>query len=142
MIEDFEFKKNLESVQPIQILLAESDPTEISRFRARINQEFQEGVQFAKNYDELLERITEQQPQLVFLGRIDKTNYRDLSKGCRTIQPDLSIVLLSEQKTISESFRELLKTCGLTDVVSQDPETLNQLLQTFSDREQHLIEPI
>ena len=72
----------------------------------------------------------------MILGRIDKTNYRDLSRGCHKIQPDLSIVLLSEQKIINESFRKLLKTCGLTDVVSQDPATLNQLLQAFSDREQ------
>ncbi|MCY7335410.1 MAG: hypothetical protein LH613_04220 [Chamaesiphon sp.] len=134
MLNDIETKNNLGAVPPIQILLAESDPAEIARIRANIDREFQRGIKVAKNYDELLERITEQQPQLVILGRIDKFNYLDLSRECHKIQQDLSIVLLSQQRIISESFRQLVKTCGLTDVINQDPTNLNQLFQAFLDR--------
>ena len=134
MLNDIETKNNLGAVPPIQVLLAESDPSEIARIRANIDREFQRGIKVAKNYDELLERITEQQPQLVILGRIDKFNYLDLSRECHKIQQDLSIVLLSQQRIISESFRQLVKTCGLTDVINQDPANLNQLFQALLDR--------
>ncbi len=134
MLNDIETKNNLRAVPPIQILLAESDPSEIARIRANIDREFQRGIKVAKNYDELLERIIEQQPQLVILGRIDKFNYLDLSRECHKIQQDLSIVLLSQQRIISESFRQLVKTCGLTDVINQDPANLNQLFQALLDR--------
>ena len=134
MLNDLETKNNLGSVPLIKILLAESDPAEVARLRTNINQEFHGGIQVAKNYDELLERITEQQPQLVILGRIDRFNYLDLSRECHKIQQDLSIVLLSQKRIISESFRLLVKNCGLTDVVNQDPANLNQLLQALLDR--------
>ena len=134
MLNDLETKNNLGSVPLIKILLAESDPAEVARLRTNIDQEFHGGIQVAKNYDELLERITEQQPQLVILGRIDRFNYLDLSRECHKIQQDLSIVLLSQKRIISESFRLLVKNCGLTDVVNQDPANLNQLLQALLDR--------
>lgn len=134
MLNDLETKNNLGSVPLIKILLAESDPAEVARLRTNIDQEFHGGIQVAKNYDELLERITEQQPQLVILGRIDRFNYLDLSRECHKIQQDLSIVLLSQKRIISESFRHLVKNCGLTDVVNQDPANLNQLLQALLDR--------
>ena len=134
MLNDLETKNNLGSVPLIKILLAESDPAEVARLRTNIDQEFHGGIQVAKNYDELLERITEQQPQLVILGRIDRFNYLDLSRECHKIQQDLSIVLLSQKRIISESFRLLAKNCGLTDVVNQDPANLNQLLQALLDR--------
>ena len=134
MLNDLETKNNLGSVPLIKILLAESDPAEVARLRTNIDQQFHGGIQVAKNYDELLERITEQQPQLVILGRIDRFNYLDLSRECHKIQQDLSIVLLSQKRIISESFRHLVKNCGLTDVINQDPANLNQLLQALLDR--------
>lgn len=134
MLNDLETKNNLGSVPLIKILLAESDPAEVARIRANIDRKFQGGIQVAKNYDELLERIIEQQPQLVLLGRIGATNYRDLSRGCHKFQQDLSIVLISDQKIINESFRLLVKNCGIKDVVNQDLATLNQLLQALLDR--------
>ena len=67
MLNDLESKNNLGSVPLIKILLAESDPAEVARIRANIDRKFQGGIQVAKNYDELLERIIEQQPQLVLL---------------------------------------------------------------------------
>ena len=134
MLNDLETKNNLGSVPLIQILLAESDLAEVARLRANIDQEFQGGIQVAKNYDELLERIIEQQPQLVILGRIDRFNYLELSKECHKIQQDLSIVLLSQKTIISQSLRLLVKNCGLTDVVNPDPANLNQLLHALLDR--------
>jgi hypothetical protein len=116
---------------PIEILLAASDPLEVDRVRANIDREFQGAIKIASNYDDLLERIARSRPQLVLLGRIDKLNYVDICQECHKIQAHLPIVLLSTQDLISDSFRKLVKTCGLTDAVAKDSIKLNQLLQTI-----------
>lgn len=117
---------------PLRILLAASDPAEIVRIRSNIDEEFQSGIKTAKDYDDLLALITQERPQLVLLGRIDKFNYFDICKECHRISEDLPIVLVSTQETISDSFRKLVKTCGLTDAIPQDAVKLNQLLQGAS----------
>lgn len=128
---------------PIQILLAESDSAEIARLKLSIDREFQSGIKIVKNYDNLLKHIALEQPQLVILGKIDKSNYLDICKECYEILPNLPIVLLSTQVTISDSFRKLVKTCGLTDVISKDSQKLNSLLQqlTLDIRQQTVITP-
>ena len=113
----------------IQILLAESDLAEIERLKLSIDREFQSGIEIVKNYDDLLKQIALEKPQIVILGKIDKSNYLDICKECYEILPNLPIVLLSTQLAISDSFRKLVKTCGLTDVIPRDSQELNILLQ-------------
>jgi hypothetical protein len=129
----------------IRVLLAESDPSEIARIRSHIAEQFQAGIKIGKNYHELLENIDRERPQLVILGRIDKFNYFEICQECHKIQADLPIVLLSKQKIINDSFRELVKSCcGVTDVISEDSEKLNQLFQGLekSTRQQAIDKPL
>jgi hypothetical protein len=121
--------KNMTDIdlQPLQILLAESNPAEIDRIMANIDREFQVGIKIAKNYQQLLERTTLERPQLVVLGKIDNANYSEIAQACHKIQHKLPIVLLSSQGIIIDSFRQLVKTCGLTDVITRDSDSLNQL---------------
>ena len=126
--------KNMLDVElpPLRLLLAESDPLEIDRIRSIVNREFQLGMKVAKSYHELLVIIDRERPQLVILGKIDKSSYSEIAQGCHKIQASLPIVLLSSQGIIIESFRQLVKTCGLTDAISKN-DSLNQLLQTLAE---------
>ncbi|WP_310484963.1 hypothetical protein [Chamaesiphon sp. VAR_48_metabat_403] len=116
----------------IQILLAESDVAEIDRLRSSIDLEFHSGIKIVKSYHDLLQHIALERPQVVILGKIDKSNYLDICKECYKIMPNLPIVLLSTQVTISDSFRQLVKTCGLTDVITKDSKKLNILLRKLA----------
>jgi DNA-binding NarL/FixJ family response regulator len=117
---------------PIQILLAESDSAEIERLKLSIDRQFQGGITMVKSYDDLLRQVALEKPQVVILGKIDKSNYLDICKECYEILPNLPIVLLSTQLTISDSFRQLVKTCGLTDVIPKDSQKLNSLLHKLT----------
>ena len=126
--------KNMLDVElpPIRVLLAESDPLEIDRIRSTINREFQVGMKVAKSYHELLASIERERPQLVILGKIDKSSYLEIAQECHNIHASLPIVLLSSQGIIIDSFRQLVKTCGLTDVIGRNG-SLNQLLQKLTE---------
>jgi hypothetical protein len=115
----------------IQVVLAESNPFEVDRIRLNVNQEFQSGIRVAKSYDDLIIKITEELPQLVLLGRIDRFNYFDICKDCHKIRAELPIFLLSREETISDSFLKLAKSRGLKDIIEPDPVKLNLLFQTI-----------
>jgi hypothetical protein len=114
-----------------QILLAESDSSEIALIRSSINREFQDRIAIVNSYSDLLENIDRQRSKLVILGNIDKSNYSEIVQACHKIKENLPIVLLTRQRIIINSFRKLVKTCGLTDVIARDSGDLNQLLQTL-----------
>ncbi len=116
---------------PTKILLVESDVSEIARIKLNVDREFQVIIEIATNYDELMGQIAQERPQLVILGKIDK-NYFDICQKCHEIWEHLPIILLSKQKVISDSFRRLVKTCGMTDIIAQDPIKLNQLFQALA----------
>ena len=138
--------KNLTDIDlhPIQILLVESDPVEIDRIVANIDREFQAGITIARDYSELLASITRSRPQLVLFGKIDKTSYSEIAQDCHAIRRNLAIVLLSSQGLIIDSFRQLVRTCGLTDVITRDASSLNYLLEsvTKSYRQQLANQPL
>ncbi len=115
----------------IQVILAESNPFEVDRIRLNVDREFQAGIGVARNYDELIAKITEESPQLILLGRIDRFNYFDICKDCHKVREELPIFLISREETISGSFLKLAKTRGLTDIIEPDPVKLNLLFQTI-----------
>jgi hypothetical protein len=114
-----------------RILLAESDPLEIMRIRLNIDRDFQSRIKSIKNYDELVANIAKQSPQLLILGRIDKANYFEICQSCLKLHKKLLIVLISRQDVINDSFHQVIKSYGVTEVVSNDFTKLNQLLQTL-----------
>jgi hypothetical protein len=115
----------------IQVVLAESNPFEVDRIRLNVDREFQAGIRVARSYDELIAKISEESPQLILLGRIDRFNYFDICKDCHEIREKLPIFLISREETISASFLKLAKTRGLTDIIEPDPVKLNLLFQTI-----------
>ena len=119
-------------LQPIRILVAESDLIESGRIVANIDLEFQTGTRIVKTYHQLVESVAIERPHLVILGKIDRSSYSEIAQACHKIQPNLPIVLLSSQGIIIDSFRQLVKTCGLTDVITRNSHDLNQLLQTVA----------
>lgn len=115
----------------IQVVLAESNPFEVTRIRLNIDQEFQSGIKVAKSYNELIAMIIVQRPQLVLLGRIDRFNYFDICRDCHEIREKLPIFLISREDSISESFLKLAKTRGLTDIVESDSTKINLLFKAI-----------
>jgi hypothetical protein len=115
----------------IQVVLAESNPVEVDRIRSNVDREFQAGISVAHSYDELIAQITEELPQLVLLGRIDRFNYFDICKDCHEIREKLPIFLISREDKISDSFLKLAQTRGLTDIIEPDPVKLNLLFQSI-----------
>ena len=113
----------------IQVVLAESNPFEVDRIRLNVGREFQAGIRVARSYDHLIAQITEELPQLVLLGRIDRFNYFDICKDCHEISAELPIFLISREEAISDSFLKLAKTRGLTDIIDPDPVKLNSLFE-------------
>jgi hypothetical protein len=116
---------------PIKILLAESNPVEFDRIRSHMDQEFSDRLQVVQSYEDLLASLTQELPQLLLLGKIDKFNYFDICKECHQIRQNLPIFLISREAKINNSFRYLAVTRGLTDIVESDPVKINQLLQKF-----------
>jgi hypothetical protein len=64
------------------------------------------------------------------LGNIGSSNYSEIAKACHKSQPHLPILLLSSQGIIIDSFRKLVKTCGLTDVIYRESDKLYQTIET------------
>jgi CheY-like chemotaxis protein len=114
-----------------QILLAESDLLEVDRIRSHIDREFQSRIKIVKNYNELLLDIVQIPPQIIILGRIDKLNYFEVCQACHKIWPELPIVLISRQEIANYSFRQLIKSHGITEIISKDFIKLNELLQAL-----------
>ncbi len=119
---------------PIKILLAESNPVEFDRIRSNVGREFRDGIQVVQNYEDLLTRLTLEIPQLLLIGRIDKFNYFDICKECHKLRQNLPIFLISREEKISESFRNLAITRGLTDVIDANPQQLSKLFQTIAQQ--------
>jgi hypothetical protein len=57
-------------MKKIEIVLAESDPTQVAIIRSNINNDFQNIIQTVKNFSELLEAIVRNKPQLVTDGSL------------------------------------------------------------------------
>jgi two-component SAPR family response regulator len=81
-------------MKKIEIVLAESDPTQVAIIRSNISNDFQEIIQTVKNFSELLEAVIQNKPQLVILGRLDKFNYFEIGKDLHEIQKNLQIVFI------------------------------------------------
>ncbi len=135
MSNNIQIKNTIDSKLPvIRILLAEKSPLEIVKVRISMVDNTQVILGIVRNYDQLLKSLEKEQPHLVILGNIDVANYFTICQGCHAIYDKLSIVLLSNQEIVNDSFREL-KNYGVIDTVSSNDLTklngiFDQLLLT------------
>jgi hypothetical protein len=135
-----EKSNEVQDLLPNRILLAESDPLEMARIRLNIDLEFRNRIKVVKNYNELLLNMVKEAPQLLILGKIDQLNYFQICQECHKIQKNLPIVLLFRQEVINDSFYQVVKGYGVTDIISNDFTRLNQLLQVLNLCEQPITE--
>jgi hypothetical protein len=126
----------VQDLLPNRIMLAESDPLEMARIRLNIDLEYRNRIKVVKNYNELLLNMVKEIPQILILGKIDQLNYFQICQECHKIYKDLPIVLLSRQEVINDSFYQVVKGYGVTDIISNDFVKLNQLLQSLDLCEQ------
>ncbi len=114
-----------------RILLAESDPLEITRVELNIDLEFRHKFAVVKTYNELITNIAKKSPRLLILGRIDKLNYFEICQDCQRLWPKMIIILLFRQEVINYSFHQVVRSYGIMDIISNDFVKLNQLLQSL-----------
>jgi hypothetical protein len=122
--------KNLDQ-SSIRIFVAESDPLEMARIRLGIDVEFRNRLKTIKNHDELLQALAAEMPQLLILGRIDNSNYFEICQESQLIRPGLPIILISKQEIVNETFHQVIKSYGVTEIISDDFTCINQLLQAL-----------
>jgi hypothetical protein len=122
--------KNLDCL-PARIFLAESDPLEMARIRLGIDVEFRRRLKILRNYDELLQSLAGETPQLLILGRIDNSNYFEICQEAQLIKPGLPIILISKQEVVNETFHQVIKSYGVTEIISDDFTCVNQILQAL-----------
>jgi hypothetical protein len=80
-------------------------------------------------YNQLIASIGKEQPQLVLLGNIDAINYFEICRECHKISSEIPIMLLSKREVVNDSFRKVLESYGLTDIIcSNDLRKLHQFL--------------
>jgi hypothetical protein len=116
---------------PTRIFLAESDPLEIARIRLAIDLEFRHRLKLIKKHDELLQALASEIPQLLILGRIDNSNYFEICQESQLIRQGLPIILISKQEIVNETFHQVIKSYGVTEIISDDFTSINQLLQAL-----------
>jgi hypothetical protein len=113
----------------IRVLLAESILSEVALIRVGVIDMPQVVMTTVHCYEQLLESIASDQPQLVLLGNIDVVNYFAISQECNKIAIGLPIILLSKQEIINDSFREAIKSYGMADIVcSSDFAKISQII--------------
>jgi hypothetical protein len=116
----------------IRVVLAESVLSEVALIRVGVIDLPQVVMTTVHSYEQLLESIVQQQPQLVLLGNIDVVNYFVISQECNKIAVGLPIVLLSKQEIINDSFREAIKSYGMADIVcSNDLAKISQIINSL-----------
>ncbi|MFA9202290.1 MAG: hypothetical protein ACEQSC_01980, partial [Candidatus Nanopelagicaceae bacterium] len=113
----------------VRIVLAESSLSEIDLIRMSVVNISQVEITVTSTYNQLIENIIKEQPQLVLLGNIDVVNYFEICRECHKISSEIPIILLSQQEVVNDSFQQVLQSYGLTDIIcSSDSEKLYQFI--------------
>jgi hypothetical protein len=112
-----------------RIVLAESNSSEIDLIRMSIVDIPQVKITTASTHNQLIASIIKEQPQLVLLGNIDVVNYFEICRECHKISLEMPVILLSKQEVVSDSFKQVIQSYGLTDIIcSRDSKKLHQFL--------------
>lgn len=125
----------------IRVLLAESTLSEIASLRMGMIDMPQVVITTVHCYEQLLQSIAQDQPQLVLLGNIDVVNYFAISQECNKIAVELPIILLSKQEVINDSFRETIKYYGMADIVCYgDFAKISQIIHGLGSSHSRFVE--
>jgi hypothetical protein len=120
------------NIEPmVKIILAEADAGEVAKIKSQIDVRLHQCLRVARNCTQLIDRVSIESPDLVILSRIDTTDFADVCRKCRRNRSDLPIFLLSKTPIISDSFRNLVKTVGISDVIPQTASDLDRLLNPY-----------
>jgi hypothetical protein len=121
----------------IRVVLAESILSEIALIKMSLINMPHIVITTVRTYEQLLKSIVENQPELVFLGNIDITNYFEICRECKHIRPELPIFLISKQEITNDSFRQAIQSYGITDIICSNNFTkLDELFHEFDANRQ------
>ena len=104
--------------QVIHLALAESKPTVSQTILKEIKKDNRWVPDLCANYQQLVQTVTQQAPDLVLLGTLEDINWLEVCRRCLKQWQGLPIILLVDQAEISDFFRNWVIDRGVRDVVS------------------------
>lgn len=109
----------------IHLALAESQPNVSQALLQEIKKDNRWVPDLCSSYQQLVQTITRQAPDLILLGKLEDLNWLDACRRCLKQWQDLPIILLVEQPDVSDFFREWAIARGVHDVVSIHPQNVH-----------------
>jgi DNA-binding NarL/FixJ family response regulator len=113
----------------LRIVVADSDAMKVATVSAFVDGKTSANVRACMKYPELLPMLSEELPDVLFLGFFDSLNFFSICRMCRKNYPQLPIVLLSRQTEISDEMRRAAINQGATDIITTALDRLDTILQ-------------
>jgi hypothetical protein len=88
-------------------------------------------IAICNNAEDLANKLMQDPPDLLLLGKIEKAYWFDLCYACRQIDPNLPIVLLVEHQVIDDYFCRWAEVRGANAVVSNEPIELHRFFKIW-----------
>ncbi|MBD2188716.1 PleD family two-component system response regulator [Pseudanabaena mucicola] len=111
--------------QLIHLALAESKTNVSQSILKEIKKDNRWIPDLCSNYQQLVQTVTQQSPDLILLGTLEDINWLEVCRRCFKQWQDLPIVLLVDQPEVSDFFRRWAIDRGVHDVVSIHPQNVH-----------------
>lgn len=109
----------------IHLALAESKPNISQVILEEIKKDNRWVPDLCSNYQQLVQAVTRQSPDLILLGKLEDLNWLEVCRRCLKQWQNLPIILLVDQIEVSDFFREWAIDRGVHDVVSIHPHNVH-----------------
>ncbi len=109
----------------IHLALAESKPSVSQVILQEIRKDNRWVPDLCSNYQQLVQTVTRQSPDLILLGKLEDLNWLEVCRRCLKQWQNLPIILMVEQMEVSDFFREWAIDRGVYDVVSIHPQNVH-----------------
>lgn len=109
----------------IHLALAESKPNISQVILEEIKKDNRWVPDLCSNYQQLVQAVTRQAPDLILLGKLEDLNWLEVCRRCLKQWQNLPIILLVDQIEVSDFFREWAIERGVHDVVSIHPHNVH-----------------
>ncbi|ELS32215.1 hypothetical protein [Pseudanabaena biceps] len=115
----------------IHIAIAESKPTISQAVLQEIKKDNRLVPDLCSNYQQLVQTVSQQSSDLILLGKLEDLNWLEVCRRCLKQWHNLPIILLVDQREVSDFFRDWAIERGVHDVVSIHPQNVHLLQQAL-----------
>lgn len=104
-----------------KLILAESQPIIFQPLLSQLKK-IVPWVSLCCSYEELIEKCSENQPNILILGTLPNVNCLEIYRKCRSHWHNLPIILLANQPVVNDYFKNWAMKQGVSNVVSSYPQ--------------------